>query len=283
MKAISDKRKERCQQCSGPLLLGEGKPPRRLRCFDCAKERFSKRTCIVIGDIYGTGEILPCPMMAKINGFCDQHYDMVANPWRYQMRRRRTGETLRKEDGPMGEDAFAFWVKLAMDAYGPRLGAMFVRKFPAKIPANGDTVIVDYLANSPLVEADDYLDDISIPASAGTCGRPLSITDDQWSWLLHTVQGGKCSGCGFDFDRKERHFTWDHVQAVSNGGDEDSLQNGQLLCFACNIDKRAGTMRDLFAKLVREHKMHGIGPFDATALHLEWKANRIKHGLDVEE
>ena len=58
--------------------------------------------------------------------------------------------------------------------------------------------------------------------------------DDRQRQIMYSRQDGKCAICGKPFDISEMHG--DHVTPWSKGG-KTTLENGQMLCAACNLKK----------------------------------------------
>ena len=87
--------------------------------------------------------------------------------------------------------------------------------------------------------------------------RPTSRTDSATlkvnakdiKHALYGAQEGICPGCRLSFPF--RNLTLDHIRPRSRGG-QDTDDNLQLLCGACNSKKGNRTMDELIADLVRE-------------------------------
>ena len=87
---------------------------------------------------------------------------------------------------------------------------------------------------------------------------------------LYGEQRGDCPGCGNHYHSKDMHV--DHVVPVAqDGGDE--LANLQLLCGHCNSKKSAGTMVDLWDRLVKDAV---VTKDVAGALRKRWRERRVK-------
>jgi len=69
---------------------------------------------------------------------------------------------------------------------------------------------------------------------------------------LYKEQGGKCNGCGVEFDI--RHFEVDHIIPKAKGGG-DYYENYQLLCGSCNRIKGARPMEYLRMRINKEKEL----------------------------
>lgn len=64
----------------------------------------------------------------------------------------------------------------------------------------------------------------------------LRTFDKEDRATMYAQQGGKCAICGKPFDAKDMHA--DHIIPWSQGG-RTTLDNGQMLCVTCNLQKKA--------------------------------------------
>lgn len=71
----------------------------------------------------------------------------------------------------------------------------------------------------------------------------------KYLWPLFVSQQGICPGCDTTFLEHEFHV--DHIVSLANGGSNE-LNNLQLLCQDCNLQKHTGTMDALAYRRYRE-------------------------------